>query len=148
MALARSLLDIYTSRHLVGIYRVIVMEAARFPDLARSIYDRGPGRATEIVRMVLDEAREQGTLRDVDLTEASDHFVGMMRDNLHLQLVLGLRAPPSRREAQRRATSAVDLFLRGVLAPGPAGLRRASTGPRRRASATVPLAAPKSPEDV
>ena len=137
VALARSLLDIYTSRHLVGIYRVIVMEAARFPKLARSIYDRGPGRATEKVRIVLEEAQEQGALRDIDLAEAADHFVGMMRDNLHLQLVLGLRAPPNEREAQHRATSAVDMFLGGVLAPRPAGSRPASNGPRRRAPAGV-----------
>jgi hypothetical protein len=38
----------------------------------------------------------------------------MIRDNLHLQVVLGLRPPPSDEEAQEAVGSAVEVFLNGV----------------------------------
>ncbi|MHA6687547.1 TetR/AcrR family transcriptional regulator C-terminal domain-containing protein [Mesorhizobium sp. A556] len=44
----------------------------------------------------------------------ADQFVGMIRDNLHLQVVLGLRPPPSAEEAREAVESAVAIFLNGV----------------------------------
>jgi hypothetical protein len=38
----------------------------------------------------------------------------MIRDNLHLRVVLGLRKPPSAAEAQAAVDSAVEVFLNGV----------------------------------
>jgi hypothetical protein len=38
----------------------------------------------------------------------------MIRDNLHLQVVLGLRSPPLEPEVRRIVSSAVDIFLNGV----------------------------------
>jgi hypothetical protein len=38
----------------------------------------------------------------------------MMRDNLHLQIVLGLRVVPDDQEIRERAGVAVDLFLLGI----------------------------------
>jgi hypothetical protein len=44
----------------------------------------------------------------------ADQFVGMIRDNFHLQVVLGLRPPPSAEEAQKTVDSAVGIFLDGI----------------------------------
>jgi hypothetical protein len=44
----------------------------------------------------------------------ADQFVGMIRDNLHLQVVLGLRPPPSVKEAREVVYAAVEIFLNGV----------------------------------
>lgn len=117
-ALAQHLLAIYTSKELLGVYRAIVTEARRFPQLVRSIYERGPGRAARELKDVLDAAKARGEIRNVDTAMAADQFVGMMRDNLHLQIVLGLRDPPDDREIRQRANAAVELFLAGIAAEG------------------------------
>jgi AcrR family transcriptional regulator len=104
----------YMSPTLIGIYRMAVTEANRFPDLVRSFYDEGPGRATSQLAQVLELAKERGEIRADDCQRAAGHFVGMIRDNLHLQVILGLRRPPPDKEMRAAVASAVELFLNGV----------------------------------
>lgn len=113
-AFGRHLMDVYMSPGVVGIYRIAVTEANRFPELVRAFYEQGPGRTTIRLAEVLEAARERGEIRTDDCQRAADHFVGMIRDNLHLQVVLGLRAAPSEEEAQEAVSSAVEVFLNGV----------------------------------
>lgn len=110
----RCLLRIYMSPGLIGIYRSIMPEALRFPDLAKAFYEKGPGRASGRLAEVLADARDRGEIEIEDCLTAADHFVGMFRDNLHLQVVLGLRAPPSPAEAEAAVLSVVGIFLHGI----------------------------------
>lgn len=109
------LLAVYMSPTLIGIYRTIVTEATRFPDLAKSFYERGPGRTTLRLAVVLETAKERGEIKSDDTFRLAGHFVGMIRDNLHLQVILGLRAPPSVAEAREAVVSAVEVFLNGAV---------------------------------
>ena len=113
-AFGQHLMDIYMSPTVIGVYRIAVTEAVRFPDLVRSFYERGPGRAASQLAEVLELAKEHGEIRTDDCLCAAGHFVGMIRDNLHLQVVLGLRPPPSDKERQKAVESAVEIFLNGV----------------------------------
>jgi AcrR family transcriptional regulator len=113
-AFGRHLMDVYMSPSVVGIYRIAVTDANRFPELVRAFYEQGPGRTTIRLAEVLKAARERGEIRTDDCQRAADHFVGMIRDNLHLQVVLGLRAAPSEEEAHEAVSSAVEVFLNGV----------------------------------
>lgn len=108
------LMDGYMSPALIGAYRTVITEAHRFPDLVRSFYDMGPARATARLAEVLKDARDRGEIRTDDCARAAGLFVGMVRDNLHLQVVLGLRPPPSKEETRQAVTSAVQVFLQGV----------------------------------
>jgi AcrR family transcriptional regulator len=110
------LLDGYMSPALIGAYRTVVTEAHRFPDLARSFYEKGPERATARLAEVLQDARVRGDIRIDDCSRAAGLFVSMVRDNLHLQVILGLRPAPSEEEARRAVASAVEVFLQGVQA--------------------------------
>jgi AcrR family transcriptional regulator len=110
----RRLMDIYMSPTLIGIYRIAVTEANRFPDLVKSFYEQGPGRAASRLAEVLEAAGRRGEIRVDDCSRAAGHFVGMIRDNLHLQVVLGLRPAPSSREVNAAVESAVEIFLNGV----------------------------------
>lgn len=112
------LMAAYMSPTLIGIYRMVVTEANRFPDLARDFYEKGPERAVSRLAQVLDAARARGEIQAPDSARAAGHFVGMIRDNLHLQVVLGLRPPPSDTEARAAVRSAVDIFLHGVQGAG------------------------------
>ncbi|MBR1245603.1 TetR/AcrR family transcriptional regulator [Bradyrhizobium sp. AUGA SZCCT0169] len=113
-AFGQHLMGVYMSPTLIGIYRIAVTEANRFPDLVKSFYEQGPGRATSRLAEVLEAANKRGEIRTDDCSRMAGHFVGMIRDNLHLQVVLGLRAAPSDREIQAAVGSAVEVFLNGV----------------------------------
>ena len=110
----RQLMEAYMSASLLGVYRIAIAEANRFPDLAKSFYERGPGRATAGLAGILEKAAGRGDVRPGDYRRMADHFVGMIRDNLHLQVILGLRSPPSGKEIEEAVRSAVEIFLNGV----------------------------------
>lgn len=113
-AFGRNLMVAYMSPVLVGIYRMVVTEANRFPDLVRAFYEKGPERAVLRLAGVLEAAGVRGEIRNVDCVASASRFVGMIRDNLHLQVVLGLRPPPGPEEAEAAVASAVEIFLHGV----------------------------------
>ena len=113
-AFGQHLMNIYMSPTVIGVYRIAVTEAIRFPDLVRSFYEQGPGRAASQLAEVLELAKKRGEIRTDDCQCAAGHFVGMIRDNLHLQVVLGLRPPPSETEMRKAVASAVEIFLNGV----------------------------------
>jgi AcrR family transcriptional regulator len=115
-AFGQRLMGGYMSPTLIGIYRMAVTEANRFPELVKSFYEQGPGRATSQLARVLESAKKRGEIRVEDCPRVAGHFVGMIRDNLHLQVVLGLRPPPSKKEMQAAVASAVEVFLNGIRA--------------------------------
>lgn len=122
----RGLLKIYMSPGLIGVYRAIMAEALRFPELARAFYEKGPGRASDRLAEVLDAAQDSGEIQLDDCHWAADHFVGMFRDNLHLRVVLGLCPPPSPIEAEAAVRSAVGVFLHGIYGVDRTGRPRTS----------------------
>ena len=113
---ARRLLDIYMSPTLIGVLRTVMAEASRFPELARAVYAKGPGRASARLAEVLEAARSRGEIDVADCHRVADHFIGMVRDNLHLQVLLGLRSPPEPEEVETIVKSVVGIFLNGLLA--------------------------------
>jgi AcrR family transcriptional regulator len=115
-AFGQRLMGGYMSPTLIGIYRMAVTEANRFPDLVKSFYEQGPDRATSQLAEVLEGARKRGEIRTDNCQRVAGHFVGMIRGNLHLQVVLGLRPPPSNKEIREAVASAVEVILNGVRA--------------------------------
>lgn len=104
----KRLLDRYMSPDLMGLYRIAVCEAQRFPNLMKVFHEQGPGRGTQRLAEVLEAAKARGEIQTQDCLQVSRHFVGMIRDNL-LQALVGIRPEP-----QEAVTSAVELFLNGV----------------------------------
>jgi hypothetical protein len=62
---------------------------------------------------VLDEFRERDEIDIKDTTRAAEHFIGMLRDDLHLKTVLGLRPPPGPAEIEVSVQQATRIFLDG-----------------------------------
>lgn len=108
------LLAIYMSPAIIGVYRSIMPEASRFPDLARAFYEKGPGRASDRLAEVLEAARDRGEIHVENCHAAADYFVGLFRDNRHLRVVLGLQPAPSPAEAEAIVKAAVGIFLHGL----------------------------------
>jgi AcrR family transcriptional regulator len=113
----KRLLEIYQTEDLMGIFRTMMLEAERFPDLARTVYEKGPGRATKCLADALKRAKSQGDISVTDFNSVANHFVGMMRGNEYLRVVLGLRGKIVGREADAFVKSAVDLCMYGIAAP-------------------------------
>ena len=109
--LARRYLDGVLQPHVTALRRLVIAEAERFPDLARSYFEQAQGQAIELVARALDGYRERGLITADDTGRAAACFA-------YLTLAIPLdRAQffpgerPSAAERDRLAAEAVRIFL-------------------------------------
>ncbi|MGR6467433.1 TetR/AcrR family transcriptional regulator [Rhizobium sp. PAMB 3182] len=113
-------LNLFMSPVMVGVYRGVVGEAHRLPHLAEAFYENGPKKGARRLAAILSAAAARGDIQVDDPLYTATQFIGMLRSNLHLEIVLGLREPLSRAEIDTVADTSVALFLGGLLHPEPA----------------------------
>ncbi|MDJ0859286.1 MAG: TetR/AcrR family transcriptional regulator [Dinoroseobacter sp.] len=110
-AAARTIIGFNTSPMGLGIYRLCVAEADRFPDMARSFYEAGPLVARTALLEYFDEAISRGELLIADKPLAADQFLELCRTDVQLQLLLGVGKTPDPARIDRIVSGAVELFL-------------------------------------
>jgi AcrR family transcriptional regulator len=102
---------VYSSRGL-AIYRIVVAEAPRFPEVGRIFYESGPRRVLERFEAYLREAARRGLLRITEPREAAAHFIGLIRGENHLRLLLGIDTQVSDAQVEHIVERSVETFLR------------------------------------
>ena len=95
----------------IDLFRIIVAESPRFPDLGRLYYQSGPVRGYKMLAHYLGEM--------LDLSEpaaelAAMQFFDMVKAPLHLQRLIQHRNSVSDQEMRANVKRAVKTFLRGV----------------------------------
>jgi len=93
------------------VYRIVVGESQRFPEIGRDFYESGPAMVRQILTNFLRKGVDEGHLKIDDIELAADQFPELCKAGLHLQMVLGLRGKPTRDEIERVVAGAVDIFL-------------------------------------
>lgn len=109
--IGRQFLGFLLSPDTQAIYRVVVSEAPRFPDLGRRFYAAGPQNTRGRIARYLDRAAARGLIRLDDPVRATEMFLGMLIGPRHLKRVLGLESPPAPTEMNAAVDYAVDCFL-------------------------------------
>lgn len=107
----------------IRLRRLVLAEADRFPEIARTWYERGLDRSLVVVGEGLARLAARGMLHNLDdPTLAAYQFSGLL---LYLPqnrlLFAGLDALPSRSRLDQIATAAVDVFLAAYGSPPAAG---------------------------
>lgn len=95
----------------LAIFRVVIAETPRFPELGRIFYASGPELTLAGVARYLERADSQGQIATDDPQLAAHQFLGMLRGDLHLRGLLGVADTPPM-QLQRIADQAVEAFLR------------------------------------
>lgn len=106
------------SAEIIGLYRLAVSAAARFPDLGQLFFTVGPRAARERLTTYLRAASEAGRLSVNRPEEACDFFMGMLLERSLVAQSLGLEGPPSEADLKARTGAAVDVFLAAYGGPG------------------------------
>lgn len=99
----------------LNLYRIIVSEGVRFPALAKLFYDSGPGLVANRLAEVLEQRKRAKEIDVADCLAAADQFVGMIRGNLHLAVILRIRPAPRPDELQTFVSKAVATLLHGIV---------------------------------
>ena len=96
----------------VALFRIIIGEASRFPQLGREFFEKGPKKLTEQLSVYFVRQHALGTLVIDDPCQAAWHFLAMVKDPIHLKLLIGLQSTPSQKELKEIAEKGVDRFLK------------------------------------
>jgi TetR/AcrR family transcriptional repressor of mexJK operon len=109
--LARRYLDGVLQPHVVALRRLIIAEAERFPDLARTYFEQAPARAIELIADAVAAYAERGLLAVADPRLAAAHFAYLVLaiPQDRAQFYPGERPSPAERD--RFAGEAVRIFL-------------------------------------
>jgi AcrR family transcriptional regulator len=99
----------------LALYRVLIGEGQRFPELAAAVYRSGPAVAAELLAVRLRRWAAEGRVRLSDPDLAARQFLEMVKGDLHFRALLRLGPPPSQKEIEDCVAGAVRLFLGGAL---------------------------------
>jgi TetR/AcrR family transcriptional repressor of mexJK operon len=112
------LLRLLLSRQAIAMYRLVVAETPRFPELGRAFFRSGPDIVRRRIKTFLEEAGRRGQLSLPDPGRAAEHLIGMLMAPIHGNRLLGITdRAPSETEMEDIVRSAVDAFLRAYAPP-------------------------------
>jgi AcrR family transcriptional regulator len=92
-------------------YRMVIAEAEKFPELAETFYKAGPAHAVAHVAAYLRRASAEGLLCVDDADFAAEQFVALLQTRLCMKRRLRLIEMPTEAEIERVVFSAVQMFL-------------------------------------
>jgi len=105
-------LTIVLTPRLMQLRRLVIGEVARFPDLARVLYESGPKRAMSQLAATFERLAERRLLTLDDPALAASHFNWLvMAEPVNRAMLLGDDSIPSRPELSRHAEQSVAVFL-------------------------------------
>ena len=108
----RRLLAVLTAPDGAELMRVVMSEAARFPELGRTFYEIGPGQSVTDLAGYLDERVAAGELEIGNTKMAAQQFLGALVFPVHMQMTLGIRKRIAKKEIEAIVESAVTGFLK------------------------------------
>jgi len=111
--LGRRMLAMLASESGLLIYRMVVAEARKFPELAEAFDEAGPKRGLARMAALIDSHVESGALVVADPGFAAEQLFSLLQTRLLMQRRLGLSAAPSEKDMEHVVLEAVRLFLRG-----------------------------------
>ena len=94
----------------VAMMRLMIGQAAQFPDLARRYFESGAFYVRSRLAHYLERQNARGRLSIDDARDAASMFLGLVKGGDHLGLLLGVEPPPLAPAA--RAARAVDIFMK------------------------------------
>ena len=96
----------------LAIYRMVMAECVRFPELGAAFMANGPqGFRDRLVTWLAAQTRA-GRLLAGDGEVAAEHFLALIKSGLFMRATLGLPPVPNEAEIERTVDAAVDTFMK------------------------------------
>jgi TetR/AcrR family transcriptional repressor of mexJK operon len=95
----------------LAIYRVVIAEAAKFPDLARGFFESGPARAIGFMAGWLAEETRRGRLSVPDPAFAAEQFFNLCQTRLVLRRKLEMLPDPPETDIEDVVEASITMFL-------------------------------------
>ena len=111
-ALGRNFADLVLSPEVLDLYRIVVSETARFPELGRTLYETGPKRGIARLAEYLQRLTDRGFLDVPEPHIAARQFFGMIRSDLYLRRMFNISDAEVGITVEQMVDSSVQMFLR------------------------------------
>jgi TetR/AcrR family transcriptional regulator, mexJK operon transcriptional repressor len=92
-------------------FRLVMAEGQRFPEIAREFYQNGPGLIHDRLVFHFGHMVENGRLKIDDLDLAADQFAQLCKAAIHEKLLFGMSDKIHKDDVNRSVKSAVEMFL-------------------------------------
>jgi TetR/AcrR family transcriptional repressor of mexJK operon len=109
---AQGFMALVLNADVLALYRVLIAQSLQDPKTNRLFYESGPRATLTALAGLLAHYSGSGALDVPDPDAAADHFVSMLRGDLHLRALLNLASRPSEKQIQEHANGCVAAFLR------------------------------------
>ena len=107
----RRFLTLVLSDEGMALFRAVVSESGRFPELAEAFYDSGPRLAVANLAAYLGDMHANGVLTVDRPVRSAQLFFSLLRGDPYMRRLLALDAPPTTEEVERAVEEAVSVFL-------------------------------------
>jgi len=108
----RNVLKVLLSPTSIALFRIVVAQAGRFPDLTQAFHRHGSEAITRTLAQYLGRQTELGVLAVDRPEQAARQFLGMIKEMVFWPRVLGIGKLPSKEEVESAVANAVSIFLR------------------------------------
>ena len=113
--IGRNFLGLLLSRQAIAVFRIVVAESTRFPELGRIFFDSGPNQMRESLADYLQKAAGRGQLVIEDSYRAAEHLIGMLQTPVHMRVLFGIKDHFTQGEVEQVVADAISAFLRAYL---------------------------------
>jgi len=110
-AFARRFLDRITAPDALRLYRLVIGESERFPQLGRIFYERAPGTTEPLLADFISHYMDTGALRRDNANHAARMIMSLCAGGLHMRALWRV-AEVDAGDIAAEAVRIVDLFLR------------------------------------
>ena len=114
-AMAHQFLDHGSAEQRVSMYRILMGESSRFPELGQIFYKSGPAVVRKFLADYLAEQHKRGVLHVDDPVLATEQFFGML-NGCQFKAQLGIEKLPNKQAIDAYIDHAVMIWIR-ALAP-------------------------------
>lgn len=113
-ALGETFLEAVMRPNAIAMFRIVVGEGAKFPDVLRRYMALGPDRVRRAVRAYLEERREAGELRTDDIETAVSAFMDLVVSQHRTRAVWDSTYELDAVARRAHVARAVDILLGGI----------------------------------
>jgi len=109
--IAKHFISVVLDSSSTALFRVIVAESGRFPELAEAFYRAGPQTAVKNLAVYLKELDREGVLSISDATGSAQQFFALLRGDLYMRRLLDLAPELTDKEVNAVVDKAVSAFM-------------------------------------
>ena len=110
--IALHFVELFLSPFAQNVFRIVIAEAPRFPELGQAFYASGPAIGRERLVEFLAQAVKDGELAIEDLELAADQFIALCKADLFDRQLLGIKSHSTQSEIQEIADGVVVTFIK------------------------------------